>query len=149
MVFTALLPTLYVYYLLRSGQISDFHINRREERYRPLAAVIVALSIATALLFFTEGPRQFLIFSMAILIEIVLFALVTLRWKISAHGMTASSFAVLSMLLLGWVAWPTLLLVPIVGWARIKLRRHTPAQVMAGVVLGATAVTVGFMLGRS
>ena len=45
----------------------------------------------------------------------------------------------------GLTAIPFLLLVVPVGWARLKLKAHTPAQVVAGVLL--TIVTTWIQLG--
>ncbi|MCJ7549957.1 MAG: hypothetical protein MUQ30_09785 [Anaerolineae bacterium] len=40
-------------------------------------------------------------------------------------------------------------MIPVVGWSRIKLRRHTPAQVIAGTGLGCLAVAVAVLCSPS
>jgi membrane-associated phospholipid phosphatase len=41
--------------------------------------------------------------------------------------------------LAGWISdlfSPPLLAIPLVGWARVRLNRYTPAQVLAGMLVG-------------
>jgi membrane-associated phospholipid phosphatase len=62
--------------------------------------------------------------------------LVTLVWKISIHVAVAAGAVVILALVFG-PAW--LLLVPLVaavGWARVVLNDHSPAQSVAGATLG-------------
>ena len=73
--------------------------------------------------------------------------MIKLRWKISAHGAAAGTLAVL-----GWkIANPSLglefaALVLLVGWARVRMRRHTFWQVVWGCVLGSGVVALAFAL---
>ena len=60
-----------------------------------------------------------------------------LFWKISFHGATITAAATATVLVAGSSAWPVLLLVPLVGWARVRLERHTPRQVIFGTLVGA------------
>jgi membrane-associated phospholipid phosphatase len=39
-----------------------------------------------------------------------------------------------------------MVLIPIVGWARVYLRAHTVLQVVAGTVLGAVSTVIFFAL---
>jgi membrane-associated phospholipid phosphatase len=73
---------------------------------------------------------------------------VTLVWKISYHaGAVAGALGVLAL-----AFGPTLLaaapILALVGWARVRLDAHTPAQVLAGTLLGGTAAAVAFALAR-
>lgn len=62
---------------------------------------------------------------------------ITLVWKISVHvGVVAGIIAVFT-LLFGWQALVLAPLVALVAWARVALGDHTPAQTVAGGLLGA------------
>ncbi|MDI3318037.1 MAG: phosphatase PAP2 family protein [Bacillota bacterium] len=74
--------------------------------------------------------------------------LITLRWKISLHtgaiGAMAGALALVparagqpGLALLLFLA--ATLLAAVVGWSRLRLRRHTPAQVVAGYLFGAVS----------
>lgn len=60
------------------------------------------------------------------------------RWlKVSLH-MAFGSFATTTLLLLGsFVGWALLLVLPVLAWSRLYLRRHVPSEVVAGLLVGA------------
>jgi len=62
--------------------------------------------------------------------------IVTLFWKISFHGAAISAAATATVMMAGSWTWPVMLLVPLVGWSRIRLLRHTPRQVLYGSLVG-------------
>lgn len=75
------------------------------------------------------------------LAAIVVFMAINLYWKISLHTAFASAAAtMLTMVYDAKAAWVFVLL-PLVAWARLELRLHTPAQVAVGAVLAAAIVT--------
>src|ERR671933_1666877 len=63
--------------------------------------------------------------------------LVALAWKISIHGDVVAGAVVIVALVFGSVALSLVPLVLLVGWARVALQDHTPAQALAGAALGA------------
>jgi membrane-associated phospholipid phosphatase len=74
------------------------------------------------------------------LAAIVVFMTVNLYWKISLHTAFVSAAATILTLDYGaMVAW-TFVLLPVVAWARLELRLHTPAQVAVGAVLAAVII---------
>jgi membrane-associated phospholipid phosphatase len=69
---------------------------------------------------------------------------ITVKWKISVHS--AVSSGAVAMLALAYGPWMLAgyVLVALVGWSRIALRDHTPAQVVAGAALGAAIAFATF-----
>ena len=67
-----------------------------------------------------------------ILVAIIGFAIITQFWKISGHAMGAALATGIIIVTYGWCWWPVLLIVPLVGWARVVRGDHTIAQVIAG-----------------
>jgi len=61
--------------------------------------------------------------------------LVRRKWKISGH-VAASAGASTVLILVDKVFLPVIILVPLIGWSRLKLKAHTLSQVVAGAVLG-------------
>lgn len=76
----------------------------------------------------------------AILVTLLLLGLavaaITLVWKISLHMLGVGMLAAAVLLIYGPGWWPVSLLVPLVSWARLRLRRHTPLQLVGGFSLG-------------
>jgi membrane-associated phospholipid phosphatase len=68
--------------------------------------------------------------------------LITLRWKISQHVSSIAVCATVATAVLGVSAAPTLLLIPLVAWARVKVGAHTVLQTVAGATVG-VAITLG------
>ena len=68
--------------------------------------------------------------------------LITRRWKISLHTAAIANPLVAIVVQFGWVVAPILVLVPIVGLARVKMKRHDELQVMAGGMVGIVMTAV-------
>jgi membrane-associated phospholipid phosphatase len=93
--------------------------------------------ICLLLIRYWEAPPLVEVFILAATVMIGILSLVTLFWKISFHGATITAAATATLLVAGSSAWPVMLLVPLVGWARVRLERHTPRQVVFGSLIGA------------
>ena len=83
-----------------------------------------------------------LIVTAAAILQILLVLVITLRWKISGHCTSAAGLAFLTVALYGENVIPLTLIVPIIAWSRIRLRRHTIPQTLAGSFLGAATVII-------
>ncbi len=127
------LPVLLFVVALNVGMISDWDVSKREERPRILSLVLLLEVIAFFFMrmFVSVWTAQMIL---VIFFALVGFTLITLRWKISGHALTSAlvSGSIVSWYGLWW--WPVLLIVPLVGWARVVRKNHTPAQVVAGAV---------------
>lgn len=130
-------PLAYLMWLVRRGKLADIYMPERETRLRPLTLMMVWLLICWGLIRYWEAPSVVELFVLAATVMIGVLSLVTLFWKISFHGATITAAATATVLVAGSSAWPVMLLVPMVGWARVRLERHTPRQVIFGSLVGA------------
>ncbi len=129
------LPIIVSLFILKmTGRVSDWGIAKRKERHELGLIGMICESITTLLLhyynFSALGNFVFLL-----LVGNIIFSAVTLFWKISAHTTAVTFFAL--MISKGspanfYFLWT---LVPLVFWARIHLRKHTPMQAVAGILL--------------
>lgn len=137
---TLILPSIYIYILLQRGQVSDIHIPIRAERIRPLTFTLIlavgALVIALAL----RAPQLLLIVGAVNAVQSLLLLLITMRWKISLHAMAVAELATFCIYLFGIQASLVALIVPLVSWSRVYLRRHTLNQTIGGSILGALII---------
>jgi membrane-associated phospholipid phosphatase len=141
--FYVLLPIITYFYLYKRGLITDekfdFNIRKREERPRYNIIMITGLLINFLLLSMYNIPVVYEI-SLFLLLSFVVFTLITFFWKISGH-MTQT---VLLILILAFV-FPNisiyiiligyLILVPLVGLSRVRLKHHDIWQVLAGTLV--------------
>lgn len=132
-----ILPIIYIAMMVRRGKITDIHMQVRQQRFRPFIVSIVCMTIAWWTLRFMGAPPVVPLFALFSLVQIIVMALITLVWQVSMHAMSISGAVVALGFLFGGtaalVAAPFILLV---GMARLKLKRHTLAQVLVGTVLG-------------
>jgi membrane-associated phospholipid phosphatase len=130
---TALLPTLFVYAAYLAGLISSPDLPRRSERLQPALFTTVCAVGAYPLLRAVDAPGLFLQLDAALALQMALLALVTVWWKISYHAAGAAGFALVGLTIGDpTLAMPLLAVPALVGWARVRLGRHTPGQVAAG-----------------
>lgn len=144
-VLVCLLPALYIGYMVWRGHITDIHVRVREQRIRPFVVSVICTVVAWMLLRWMEAPSLLPLFTLFSMIQLGVMLLITLTWQISLHSMSITGAVVVAGALYGpGTALLLSPLIPVVGAARIKLRRHTLAQVVAGGILGAllTAVMV-------
>jgi membrane-associated phospholipid phosphatase len=149
-VMVCILPALYIGFMVWRGHITDIHMRVREQRVRPFIVSLICTAIAWTMLRWMGAPSLLPLFTLFSLIQIAVMLLITLIWKISMHSMSISGAVVLAGALYG--PGTALLLAPligVVGAARIKLQRHTPAEVIAGGLLGAVLTAVMFLIGLS
>jgi len=129
------------------GIFSDFDISKREQR--PLLFVfsgIVAFFYLVGLIVF-GGPRILYIALFGILVGIVALDFVNRFVKASIHTAVVSAFITGLSVLYGGTHLLALALIPLVGWARVKTRRHTAGEVIIGSIVGSVLVLAFFAVG--
>ncbi|MGC9360554.1 MAG: DMT family transporter, partial [Anaerolineae bacterium] len=138
-VISLLLPVAFMWRKFKHGGITDWHISNRQERLQPsiILTSLFAVGFPIALLLIFDGPRVLLATFVGAALLVGFNLSVTTTWKISQHVSAISAIATFATALAGIVAAPTLLLVPVVAWARIKVGAHTPLQTLAGAASGA------------
>lgn len=145
---TVALPIAFLVWLLTRGMVSDLDVRRREERTRPMLAALGGAAASLVVLRLGAAPQLLLGIGFAIFVQLLLVFFITLRWKISVHTTAAASFTVLMCSMAGAAAIPLAGLIPLVAWARIRLRRHTLAQTIAGTLWGGLSMAVVMAVGR-
>lgn len=135
-VFLAGVPALMVLiYEKKTGKIHDWFIRDRKER----RDVQIAWFLGSALFFVAtlvfHGPRLLEALALTLLLVSLLITIATIYWKISVHMVGVSLFVLIFLLVYSssflWLA----ILIPLVGWARVKLGAHTLTQVTVGSLL--------------
>lgn len=133
-------PTAYVAWLTKTGRVTDFDLRRRDQRVKPFMLSLACMMLVWAGLWLGDGPAAIrTLVTIGIVQGLALFV-VTLAWKISLHTAGVATFAMLACVTHGWLAVPLLLLIPLVAWSRVSLRRHTLLQTVCGGLVGALAV---------
>lgn len=138
-------PLGYLGWLRRRGRLPDADLPRLKDRRHPLLLALLGTALGWTCLTLAgiEGPpRQFLA---ALLLALLALTGVTWVWQISFHAAAMAGAAGVGLAIFGPAVLPLLALVPLVGWARLCLRRHTLPQVVAGATVAFVAVAVAFV----
>jgi membrane-associated phospholipid phosphatase len=146
--FASAFPFLYILRGVRRRRLSDHHVGVREQRPALLVVFAAVVLLGTAVLAVLGAPRPLVALIAAMAAGLVVSLGVTLVWKISVHAATAAGAAVILLIVFGPSLWPFLAVPPLVGWSRVEVRDHTPAQVVAGMAMGAAVAAVVFLLLR-
>ncbi|MDZ7339252.1 MAG: phosphoesterase PA-phosphatase [candidate division KSB1 bacterium] len=133
----SVLPAAYVLRLVRQKRVSDKHVPIREQRTRPYLVATVCYALGLVLVKAVGAPFPVWGLMWCYVVNTLVLALINLRWKMSAHAMGAAGALAGLTYALGMAVAPSFFLVLVVGWARIRLRAHTVAQVVAGALAGA------------
>lgn len=133
-------PLVYMIHAVKKGEISDFDISKREERYGILTVIFVKniMSLIAIALF---GNAYLLHIGLAVVAAFTAVYVITFYWKISLH-MTFNTVGItLLNVVTDWNHVYLFAILPIVFWSRYALKKHTPAQLIAGF-----AVSEGIMI---
>ena len=134
-----ILPIALLGLFIRLHWISDVDITQVKER-RLFFVLILLLHVLSAYFVWSVVTWQAWELLLAAFVVEVVGTLVTFGWKISGH-LAASSFLFAVIIhLFGWQWWPLLLLLPLIAWSRVVLKKHTVMQTIAGSVLSLFAV---------
>lgn len=146
LVIVLFIPVGYIIYLVKKGKVTDFHLRVREERFKPLLVIIGCSIVGWTMVLLSPAPYQLKAVSGIGVLQILVIFLITTKWKISGHSSAISSFTLMVYGLFGatTITLPVFLAVPLVAWARVRIKRHTLMQTIAGTVMG--ALFMGAML---
>ncbi len=141
--FTSLGPMIYVFWLYGTDRISDLDMSVRHEREAVFGAFVVFYLLGTITLYFMHAPRIITAAMAGYTLSTIVVQYITRYWKISTHALGITAPLVALTILDGRQPLPFLVLIPMVGWARVYLKAHTLGQVIAGALLAAVS-TIGF-----
>jgi membrane-associated phospholipid phosphatase len=128
---------------VRRGSWANVDASSQSER--PVLFVVAAMGLVALLVsLFLLCPQSILLKGASAALTMLIISAVTSRWlKVSLH-MAFASLATTTLLLLGSLIGAGLLLVlPLLAWSRLYLRRHSPSELVGGVIVGAAT---GFAL---
>jgi hypothetical protein len=129
------------------GWVSDLEMTRRSERPRfilvSLSSDVLALLVLGAL----HGPYLLVVIVLTYFCLAIAMMTISSFWKISLHMAGVGGFSTALLFVFGLPALWAFLSLPLVAWARLRRRKHTPAQLAAGAMAGAlvTALVFGWL----
>jgi membrane-associated phospholipid phosphatase len=129
------------------GKFTDVDVSNRSQRSGPFLFGIISAFAGFVIMALTNGPKNLQSILLITVIGGVIMMTITLWWKISIHASSLAGAATFLTALYGSAMLFTFLLVVLVGWSRVVLRRHTLGQVLAGSCLN-IALTIAVLMIR-
>lgn len=144
--FSALLPIMTIVIWSKKEKI-DFDMPAKENRNVPLIIGIFIYFTGFLVLMALNAPLitsalMFCYFSNSLIVYFI-----NKHWKISVHSMGVAGPTTALIFAFGPAGSILGLILPLVMWSRVYLKRHTITQVIAGAVLGFLLTTTQLFIG--
>lgn len=136
--FLPFLPILYYY----KKNVVDLDVSKRETR-TPFFLIAIALYSIAATVFFATNTNTLALLALGYTFATIILLIVNRFWKVSVHaaGVTGPIFAL--VFVFGIALFPLSLIIVLVSWSRIKLKKHTFAQTLIGSLI---PIAVGLVM---
>ncbi len=143
----SILPVfLVIIYLVRSERLDGIFTSVRGQRTKIYWLAGACTGVGCVILLYFGAPPILVATFVAGLSVVVIFMCINLSWKISVHTAFIAASVTVLVILYGWIAAVTVLLIPLMSWTRIELKQHSLAQVATGALLAALIVVKVFYL---
>ncbi|MBP9758805.1 phosphatase PAP2 family protein [Candidatus Dojkabacteria bacterium] len=114
----------------------DFDLTARKTRI-PLLTITLVCFIFGTLVIYLGGYYSELKLQGGLFFLILIFTLITIKWKISFHTFVLSMSTVLMFKYFGEIfIYIALITLPLIMYARVYLGKHSVLQVVTGTILG-------------
>jgi hypothetical protein len=140
---TFIIPVLINYWLYRSKIIKNFKLDQREDRRLPYLVTAASYTMTYYFLLKTPLPRIIPLMMLSATTSVICALIINFKWKISAHmiGIGGLAGALIGIALrltidLHLFIIIFILLSGLIGFSRLKLETHSPAQIYSGFLLG-------------
>ncbi len=141
------IPIAYIHISLHFKKVSAWDLPKKEERIFFLSMSMIAYLISMVIIYYFGN--QFL-FNLGLIFFMILTVMVvtTYFWQISLHTALNTVGSIIVNFLFNWSVLWLFLSIPIIFWARFKLKRHNVRQLLAGVILSGGITLVMLKLFR-
>ncbi len=140
------LPLIFLIYIgVRSGRYSDPSVSMREQRHSLYMVAGFFMVVLLAVLVFSRAPIILIACFVSATLAIVFgFVINSYFTKLSLHSVAMAGCAVVLILTVPVLGIAMTLFAPLVAWARIRLRHHTPLQILIGWTVAVVSVVLIF-----
>ncbi|MHC1708775.1 MAG: hypothetical protein AB9842_14805 [Bacteroidales bacterium] len=150
---TAILPAIVNYIFLRSGIIKSLMMESRQERLLPYLVSAACFYLTAYMANTLQMPAVFYLFSLGITMLALMAVFLTFYLKVSIHmigiGGVTGTFLALSLrwhLDLLLIILLLFLISGLMGYARLRLKTHSQAEIYSGYITGFGVMLLLFLL---
>jgi len=128
--------SFFVIYGVHKKFFTDLDVSVRSQRPLLFSVGLVMTLIYLWGLSFLNGPKILTIVTVGFIVGVLLMALLNTRLKVSFHVTTVSALLFTMAIVYQGYYYLTLLLIPVVAWARLKIKKHTLPETLVGACFG-------------
>lgn len=133
--FSAVLPVAFVLLWVKKKNIT-VDMPKKEDRNYPLLFGIVSYILGTVILYLINAPSLTTMLMFCSFSTSSIVFLINRAWKISVHSTGIGIYATVLTFVFGYFGAIFGLLIPLVMWSRLYLKKHTISQIIGGIFLG-------------
>jgi hypothetical protein len=128
--------SFFVIYGVHKKIFTDLDVSKRSQRPLLFSVGLVMTLVYLWGLTFLNGPKILMIVTVGFIIGVILMSIINTRLKISFHVTTVATLLFTMAIVYQGYYYLTLLLIPTVAWARLKIKRHTLPETLVGACFG-------------
>ncbi len=137
---------LLLFWGVRSGKYTDASVSVREQRTSIYAVGGTCLVILLAVLIIGKAPVVIIACLISAVIATALGYWINRFTKLSLHSAAMAGCTAVLLWTAPIIGVIMAVFAPLVGWARIRLKHHTPVQILIGWMMSMICVFVVFQL---
>lgn len=130
------------------GIFSDFDISQKKQRPIFFSFVGLITFFYLLALFILNGPKILFVAVFATMLGLIAMDIVNKWIKASIHVATISAFIFSLGIIYGGLYLLGLILVPFIAWSRVKMRKHTPIEAVAGGMVGILVTIIVYVISK-
>lgn len=140
--------SLAILYLVRTKRLDSVFTAIRNQRTKIYVLVIILAGADYVILQCLAAPLELVALFLTGLVSGVIFGCINLWWKISLHTATVAALITIAVISYGFMATISVVLLPLMVWARVELRCHSAAEgITAAFLATLIPVLVFYFLG--
>lgn len=143
--FSAIIPSIIAYLWIKNKNI-EVDMPNKEDRVYPLLWILLSYLLGVIILYIIHAPLIITVLMFCYFSNTLIVLFISLFWKISIHSVGIAGPVAFLIYVFGYPGLIFLLLIPIIMWSRLYLKRHTLSQVIAGAGLGFILTTAQIYL---
>lgn len=128
--------TFFLIYGVHKKIFTDLDVSKRTQRPLLFGVSLVIALLYLGGLFLLNGPKILIIVVLGIIISVVVASFINTKIKVSIHVATVSALLFALAIIYQGYYFLTLLLIPIVAWSRVRIKRHTLPETIVGGIFG-------------
>lgn len=143
--FAVVIPSIIACAWIKNKNL-EIDMPNKEDRLYPLLWILLSYLLGVIILFIISAPPVITVLMFCYFSNTLVVLLISMFWKISIHAVGVAGPVAFLIYVFGYPGLIFLLLIPLIMWSRLYLKRHTLSQVTAGSVLGFLLTTVQIYL---